>query len=50
MRLGWAGAHTDTTNEQFVRYEIAKRLGVGTDESTAVAAAERLTPRRNPGW
>ena len=29
MRLGWAGAHTDCTNERFVRYEVAKRLGPG---------------------
>lgn len=33
MRLGWAGAHTDCTNEKFVRYEIAKRLGVGGAET-----------------
>jgi hypothetical protein len=45
MRLGWAGAHTDTTNEKFVQYEIAKRLGVGSqadrEQSPMVARAHR---------
>ncbi|MFH0981336.1 MAG: hypothetical protein V2A79_07350 [Planctomycetota bacterium] len=26
LKLGWAGAHTDCTNQLFVRYEIAPRL------------------------
>lgn len=30
MALGWAGAHTDCTNETFVRHEIAKRLMRGS--------------------
>jgi hypothetical protein len=45
MRLGWAGAHTDTTNEKFVRNEIAKRLGIGqtTEEPViAVSVARRV--------
>jgi hypothetical protein len=37
MRLGWAGAHTDTTNEKFVRMEIAKRLGVTAQPTPATA-------------
>jgi len=40
MRLGWAGAHTDCTNEKFVRYEIAKKLGIENhDAPTATASA-----------
>ncbi len=26
VRLGWAGAHTDCTNQKFIRYEIAKHI------------------------
>jgi len=35
MRLGWAGAHTDCTNEKFVRLEIARKLGVAPDVTTS---------------
>lgn len=34
IRLGWAGAHTDCTNEKFVRYEIAKHILEGEIEGT----------------
>ncbi|UCG16454.1 MAG: hypothetical protein JSV19_00135, partial [Phycisphaerales bacterium] len=35
LPLGWAGAHTDCTNQKFVRYELAKRLlPSGTDAET----------------
>ncbi|MCK4660786.1 MAG: hypothetical protein KAV82_14800 [Phycisphaerae bacterium] len=37
LKLGWAGAHTDCTNQVFVRYEIAPRLLPSA--STQVAAA-----------
>lgn len=39
MRLGWAGAHTDCTNEKFVRYEIAKQLGIESTSTNALANA-----------
>ncbi|MCB9866247.1 MAG: hypothetical protein H6816_06385 [Phycisphaerales bacterium] len=44
MRLGWAGAHTDCTNEKFVRYEIAKRLGI----QPAPAATETAVASTGP--
>ena len=39
MALGWTGAHTDCTNQRFVRYEISKRIvppkpAGKTDETT----------------
>jgi hypothetical protein len=37
LPLGWAGAHTDCTNEKFVRYELAKHL-VGPAETEAAEA------------
>jgi pimeloyl-ACP methyl ester carboxylesterase len=34
VRLGWAGAHTDCTNQKFVRYEIAKHILDGSGVET----------------
>jgi hypothetical protein len=57
MRLGWAGAHTDTTNQLFVRYEISTRIvkpsnepPTGGDSVTSAGALlgglDRLTASR----
>jgi len=40
MRLGWTGAHTDTTNRQFVRYEISKHIA-GLEPDTSAKPAPR---------
>jgi hypothetical protein len=47
LRLGWAGAHTDCTNEQFVRAEIARRL-MGSDEANDRKIASTPDERRRP--
>jgi hypothetical protein len=49
LKLGWAGAHTDCTNEMFVRYEVSKHvIPAGESPPPAVArgpaqAAERTS-------
>ncbi|MCP4592567.1 MAG: hypothetical protein GY842_17685 [bacterium] len=45
-RLGWAGAHTDCTNQTFVRHEIAPRLIGAVKEDSRAASDERPQSRR----
>ncbi len=45
--LGWAGGHTDCTNEKFVQHEIAKRiLAPQTTRSEVKMAQRRLASRQ----
>lgn len=45
LKLGWAGGHTDCTNERFVRQEIARHL-IGRASETATV--EREAPPKRP--
>jgi len=43
VRLGWAGAHTDCTNQKFVRYEIAKHILDGSESERPAQSHRRAS-------